>query len=220
MLPSDPHKEMVDDLFEEARHWLDGSEITNEAEAEGVDRLLDLAREAKKAADEARKLENEPFDTGKAEVQGRYNPILNRAQSIVDGCRDVLTPWRNKLAAQKRAEAEKVRIAAEEAQSKAEAAQVAARGNAGAKEIANTALEDARRLSKTAAKLERNADKSTGLRTSHNVEIVDLKIAIGHYYRTRQQIMADFIQGLAEADARKGVPVIPGITITERKGAI
>src|SRR4051812_953059 len=79
MSPFDAHKVNIEDLFEEATAWLNGDGVNSEADAKAVDQLLDLAREARKAADEARKTENEPFDTGKAEVQARYNPILKRA---------------------------------------------------------------------------------------------------------------------------------------------
>lgn len=62
----------IEDLFTQAKGFLDGDPVTSQAVADEIGALLAEIRQAEKAADEARKLENKPFDDGKAEVQERY----------------------------------------------------------------------------------------------------------------------------------------------------
>jgi hypothetical protein len=62
-------------------HWLDGAEITSDAEAEAVTRLLNAARDAESAADAQRVEENRPFDLGKAAVQAKFAPLIGSTPS-------------------------------------------------------------------------------------------------------------------------------------------
>lgn len=217
--PYDLVKEKIDDLYAEAKQWLDGTEIKTEAEAEGVEKLLAMARAHLDEADTERKIEAKPFDDGKAEVQGRYNPIMDRAKLIAKASKDALTPWRDKIAARKRAEAEEVARAAEEADRKAEEAAKNAKGDLGATEIAEGAAEEAKRLTRTASKLNRNIDKGLGLRTRYEVEVSDLKAACVYYYRRDPDKFKGFVKTLAEEDVRGGKREIDGIIITPIKGA-
>ena len=102
-----------------ARLWEEKLDDPREAEADAIGTLLDMARKAKKQADGARKAEAEPFDQGKAEVQARYKPILDRCDLIASAAKKALAPF---LAAQERAKRE----AEEKARAEAEAARKAA----------------------------------------------------------------------------------------------
>jgi hypothetical protein len=52
-----------------------------------------------------------PFDEGKAEVQGRYNPLIQDKRGKTDlaiaACNDTLKPWLKKIEDEQRAEAAK-----------------------------------------------------------------------------------------------------------------
>lgn len=216
--PSDIHSGTVDDLYEEAKLWLeDGFKIETEAQAEGIKKLRDMAREARDAADADRAVEKKPFDDAGKEVQKRYLPITTKAQRIIDGCNAVMTVWNNALAEAQERQAEETRRAAEEAAQRAAQAIQSAKGDLGAMEIAEAAIDDAKRLQRTANKLERTAGKGTGLRTIWSAEIVDRKAALYHYLAQNPQAFVDLIQSLADADVARGIREIAGITITSRK---
>jgi hypothetical protein len=216
--PSDIHSSTVDDLYEEAKLWLEPDfKIETEAQAEGITKLRDLSRQARDAADDDRKVEAKPFDDGKAEVQGRYNPITKKAQRIIDGCNARLTPWNNAIAyAQERA-AEETRRAAEEAAQRAAQAIQSAKGDLGAMEIAEGAIDDAKRLQRTANKLQRTAGKGTGMRTVWSVQIADRKAALYHYLAKNPDAFVELLLQLAEKDVSQGVRKIDGFEITSHK---
>ncbi len=74
--PFEAAEDRIDLLHLEASNWFDGDAIENQGQADAVSKLLSDARQARKEADTSRKIENAPFDTGKAEVQRRYIPLL------------------------------------------------------------------------------------------------------------------------------------------------
>ena len=215
----DAHKANIDDLYAEAEVWLAGDGIASAAEAKAVDTLLDLTRQAKKAADEARKTENEPFDLGKAEVQARYNPVLKRADMIVDLCKQVLTPWNIKVAAEKEAIAAAARAESEQTRRDAEALIRASSGNLAAREDAEHMLNSAKLAEKDAAKAARQATTGLGLRTSYQPELTDLSAAIRHYWDAKRGRFEALVLELATEDVRAGRHMIPGFTVHEIKKA-
>lgn len=220
MTPFDAAKLAVDDLFAEAEVWLNGDGIASQGEAEAVETLLDLARKAKKEADESRKVENEPFDTGKAEVQARYNPVLKRADMIADTCKKVLQPWRDKVAAEKAAIAEQDRREAEDIRRKAEEAMRASAGNITARADAEQLLSSAKLAEKDAKKADKAATHGLGLRTTYTVTMSDATAAARHYWADKRAECETFFIGLAERDVRAGKREIPGFLIIERKEAV
>jgi small-conductance mechanosensitive channel len=218
--PFEEAKLAIDDLFEEAEVWLTGEGVASAAEADAVEKLLDLARSAKKTADEARKVENEPFDTGKAEVQARYNPILKRADMITDTCKKVLQPWRDKIAAEKAAQAEQARKEADEIRRKAEEAIRASSGNITARAEAEQLLASAKIAEKDAKRVEKSAVTGNGLRTTYRADLSDLSAAIKHYWSTKRPQFEALVCDMAAADVRNGVRQIPGFTVIEERKAI
>ena len=112
--PFDLSLEEIDGLFAEAKNWLDGKGVHSEADATGVSKLLDAARQAKKLADEARKEEKRPHDEKVKAVQEKWKPILEKADLVAETCKAALTPWLQKVEAEKRAIAEKARREAKE----------------------------------------------------------------------------------------------------------
>jgi hypothetical protein len=220
MSPFDEVKVAVDDLFEEARHWLDGSEISSEQEAKAVEQLLELARAEYKKTDTARKVENEPFDKGKAAVQAKYNPLLKRAELVADTCKRVLTPWRDRIAREKAEKAERARKEAEELDAKAQAAMRASSGNVVERAKAEEQLAIAKDASGFARREAKRASEGLGLRTSHRVELKDPGAAAQHYWKARPADFQAFLYELAARDVRAGIRSIPGFDVIEEKTAV
>lgn len=219
-LPSDIHRDAVNDIYDEAKQWLEPNyKIGTEAEAEGITKLRDMARQARDEADESRKVEKKPFDDGAKEVQDRYKPITTKAQNIIDASNRVLTPWNNaKIEAERRA-AQEAREEAERKMAAATRAAQAAGGDLGAIEVAQNALDDAKRLTKTANRIDRTAGKGTGMRTIWTATLIEEQrmAALKHYLAQNPQAFVDLLQELADADVRAGVRSIPGFNITSHQ---
>jgi len=216
----DAHKAHIDDLFEEAQNWLVGKAIESAAEAEGVEALLDMARQAKKAADEARAAEKAPFlEKGRA-VDALWAPIIKRADMIADTCKQVLTPWRTEIARQKEAAALKARLEAEAEREAAQAAMRASSGDVEARERAEEQLATAKEAERYAAKQERQATTGLGLRTSYRPEIDDLSAAIRFYWKGHRERFLELVLELAREDIRAGRRTIPGIRVVDDAKAV
>jgi hypothetical protein len=220
MSPFDAAKLAIDDLLEEAQAWLNGDGVTSEAEAKAVETLLDMARKAKKEADEARRIENEPFDAGKAEVQARYNPILKRADMIADACKAVLQPWRDRIAREKAERAEKARLEAERLRQEAEEKIRASAGNVIERQKAEEVLDLAKEAEGFAKRETKRAATGNGLRTTYRAEMTDGVAAARHYWQTRRAEMEEILTGFANQDVRAGKREIPGFNIIEERKAV
>lgn len=216
-----------DDLYAEARHWLDGAKITTDGEAEGVERLLAMAREAFSTADEARIEENRPFDAGKAAVQAKYAGLISDTKAVKgsmvrlkEACLAALDPWRKAKAAEAAAAAEAAR---KEAQAKAEAAAKAIRdaaGDLGATEAAEALVQEASHAQRDAGRAEKAATTGLGLRTVWVATMTDQKTAILFYMKEQPGEFIALAQRLADVDARNGKRLIGGFTVTPEKRAV
>lgn len=226
--PYDAIKAHVDDLYDEAKNWLDGEPITTPEQAAEVERLLDMIREAEKAADEARKLENKPFDEGKAEVQERYNTLIGKTKSVTgktvlaaDACKAALKPWREAREAEARAAAEKARRAAEgAAQRAAEAARAAAADDLSAREDAEALIKQADQAAKVANRAEKDATTGLGLRTTYRPVLTNGTDAARHFWATRREDCERFFTGLAAEEVRGGKRQIPGFDVVADRSAV
>lgn len=225
--PFELARNTVDALYEEAKHWLDGQPIANPQQADSVSLLMDSLRRAEKEADEARKAEAKPFDEGKAEVQARYNPILKRAKTGVEGCRAALTPWLRKVEDDKREAARLERERAEQARQAAETAiRAAAPDDLEARERAEELVSDAKRAAASANRAEKDraqamgGTRATALRSDWVASLADPFAAAQHYWGTNQEACEAFFLSLAEADVRAGKRQIPGVLVTEEKRAV
>lgn len=219
----------VEDLFGEAKLWLDGKPVDSQAHADDLSNLLNMLRSAEKEAEAARKAEKEPhLEAGRA-VDAKYKPLTDRCKLASDGCKKALTPWLEKIEAEKRAAAEKAR---QEAEEKARAAAEAHRKAQDAADLA--AADEAERLIADAKKAERIAGKAekshatasggigkaVSLRTVAVVKLTDPSAAIKHYWPKDYPEFQALLIRLAERDARAGARSIPGYEITEEKRAV
>jgi hypothetical protein len=81
--PFDDIETRINDLYEEAKMWLDGEEVTEQKQADALNTLASQIREAAKEAEEMRKAEAKPFDDGKKAVQERYNPLIQKGKETL-----------------------------------------------------------------------------------------------------------------------------------------
>lgn len=209
------HKVNIDDLRAEAEAWLDGKAVESAEEAEGLNMLLDMARKAQKAADDARTAEKKPhLDAGKA-VDAQWKPLIDAAQRIVDCAKKALTPWNIAEANRKAEEARKAAEAAE-AERRAEVAATraaAASGSITDAEQADQQAAAAKQAERVAKQTEKAATSGLGLRTSYRPELTDPKAAIAHYWATRRDDFIALVNELAAKDVRAGKREIPGFTV-------
>lgn len=212
----------IGDLFEEARNFLDGSGVNSEAEAEAVSKLLDMIRTAAKDADKARASEKKPHDDAGKAVQAKWKPLLDRADLAVDTCKKVLTPWLQKLEADRRAEAERARKDAEaKAAAAAEAMRTTSLADLDGREEAERLAKDAKRAEADATRAEKARPQAAGgarattLRVSYRPELVNASEALKHYVARRPDEMKAFLLTLAEQDVRGGQRAIPGFRVVE-----
>lgn len=229
--PADPFgaiKAHIDDLYAEAKNWLDGEPITTQAQADEVGKLLDMIRGAEKVADEARKAENAPFDEGKAAVQAKFAPLIADTKAVrgktvlaAEACKAALVPWR---AAQEAIKQEAARKAREEAEAAARAAAEAMRAtqvdDLAAREDAERLVREADQAAKLANRADKAATTGTGLRSYWSPKLTDGTAAARHYWLTDRQACEEFFLSLANRDTRQGIRTIPGFEIVEERRAV
>ena len=206
----------VDIVWNESAHWLDGAIVIDQAEADAVGTLLDMARKARKAADLARRDEAKPFDDGKAEVQARYTPLLTRCDNITAAAKDALAPF---LRAQEKAKRDAEAKAAADAEAARKAAQEAFASARGIE-----AREQAEALAKAAKSAEiaaRVAAKDTGkakggaraisLRTTIHPEVHDLHALLGWIWTNDRSALAGFADQYVAGAFRAGQRDMAGV---------
>lgn len=220
------------DLFETAKDFLDGEPITTQGQADAVSKIVTDLRAADKLMDAARIAEKAPLDALVQAVQDKYNPFIQPKKGKVDlalaACKAALAPWLiqvqaelDKVAAEKRKEADALIAKA------AEAAQAARATDLASQEAAELLVRAAKKANTVANKAESTTARGEGggkaitLRTSYAATLTD-RVAACEYYADRQPEALDaFLTRLADADAREasGKVVIPGFNIVEVKAA-
>lgn len=230
--PYEAVKIHCDDLYTEAKHWLDGDVVETQDQADAVGKLLGMLREAASAADEARKKEAEPHDRAKAEIQERYNKLIGQTKAVTgtmiraqDACKAALAPWLRKKEEEQRAAAEAARREAEEkARAAAEALRATQAADLEAQEQAEELIRAAEQAQKDAKKAENakaNAGggdaRAIGLRSVWTPALVDAGAALTHYVGRRPDELKSLLLKLAQDDVRAGVRSIPGFAITETR---
>lgn len=228
LTPYEQSLKEINDLYDEAVLWLDGEPVTTQEHADGIGRLVGMLRDAKKLANERRVEEAKPFDDGKAEVQARYNPLIQdkkgKADLALDACKKALQPFLDAEQARIDAEAKAAREAADEAQRKAqEALRASQPDNLAERDAAEALLRDANKLQATAKKAEGTTAKVSGTgkalsqRTHYRAEIDDPVAVARHYWATSRKEVEAFFLTLAQQDVTAGNHNIPGIRAIAEK---
>lgn len=222
--PFDAIRAQCDDIYAEAKHWLDGAAIASDAEAEAVTRLLAMCKEAFAAADALRVKENEPFDAGKAAVQEKFAPLIADTKKakgsmvrLKEACEATLGPWRRQKQAEAAAAAEAARKAAEQRAAEAAEAARAAAGDLGQAEVAEELVRQAEAAQREAKQATKAATAGTGLVTYFEAVLTDQRAAVLHYMKDQPAEFIALCQRLADVDVRGGKRQIPGFTVEERK---
>ena len=227
--PFEAVKVHIEDLYLEARNWLDGAGIKSDEEAAAIESLLDMIRQAEKTADEARKEEARPCDEGKAEVQARYAPLIGSNKSVkgmtvraIEACKAAIAPWRQeqeriRLEAAKKAREEADRKAAEAA---ASATFARAADDLAARERAERAMTEAEQAARAANRADKAATTNTGLRSYFRPELTDGVAAARHYWAFNREACEAFFLSLARTDVQNGKRTLPGFNVIEERRAV
>lgn len=227
--PADPFDELVkelDDLYSTAKDFCDGEPIDSEEMAAVITELHDRIHECGKRAEALRVDEKKPLDDKIAAIQARFHPLIGNTKTgkgkvilAKEACLSLLTPWRQKVAAEKAAEAARIAAEAEAARQLAAKAMQASAGNLAEREAAEELLADAKRLETTARRSEKAATTGLGLRTVWEAALVDEEAAMDWVWgRAKDEVLA-VAQRNADELVRSGVRSVPGFRIVERKVA-
>lgn len=223
--PFDGFAAHIGDLFDEAGNWLNGEGVNNDAEAEGVSRLLNMLRKARKDADAARTEEKRPHDEAAKEVQAKWRPLLDKCELAEATAKRALAPYLQRKEAEQRAEAERLAREAEEAARKARKAHQASDSDlatAGNAKVLEKAAAQLQREAKRAEKAKVHAtggERAIGLRSVWSASITDYTAFARWAWERRADDLRPFLDDLANKEARAGQRDLPGVTITEERKA-
>lgn len=225
--PFDDAQALVQDLLCEASNWLDGAEVTSQEEADAIAKLLDMARKAKKEADEARKVEAKPFDDGKKAVQAKYKPLIDECDRVAEVCKAANLPWLRKLEEEQRLKAqEAARIAQEQERKAQEALRAASATDLAARSAAEQEVELAKQAAAAAAKADKERAHAKGgaramsLRTFYDAEITDAVAFARWCWENERSALIEAMQKIADQRVRANFRSMPGVTVHERKEAV
>lgn len=224
--PVEVHGLHIDDLYDEAKGILDGAGVQTDADAEMVAKLLDMLRQAKKAADEQRATEKRPHDDAAKAVQAAWKPLLDKCDLAADVCKKALAPFLTAKEAAQREAADKAREEAEAAQRAAMAArQAAPADDLAAREQAEAAIKRANQASKVAARLDKSkahavgGSRAIGLRSYWIATLVDPTAALKHYREHQPEALKAWLLEQAQRDVNAGARAIPGFAVNEDRRA-
>lgn len=222
--PFELSKESIDELYEEAKLWLDGEKVTTQEQADALNTLETRIRKAAKEAEENRKSEAKPFDDGKKEVQERYKPVINKSDEAINAVKAALKPYLLQLARQQE---EKARVAREEAARQHEAAMKAmqqrdasnlqSREEAERLVIAAKASEEAARRAEKEKAHAKGEGRATGLRTVWKAVLADEREAAAWVWNERREELMVFVQDQADKAVRSGAKTIRGFNVISEK---
>jgi hypothetical protein len=236
--PFDALARNVDDAYDEAKVWLDGTKVETQEQADALGKLYTMLDDAAKAAEQQRKAEKQPHLDAGAAVDKRYKPLVDRAETARKAVKRAVQVWNDHLAELQRIEAERVRKAAEEAAAAAAAEAAAAReaNNLSAMEEAETQIANAATLADMAKRAEaaKAITKTAGERGIGTVpmkwvgrldaDVLDLDAVraaehslMTHYWKSRRQWLVGLLMDEAQRDVRAGARVIPGLKIQQEK---
>lgn len=228
--PFDLSREEIDGLFMEANNWLDGEAVTTQAQADAIAKIITDLRAAVNTADARRVTENKPFDTGKAEVQARYNPYIKepnkaglgggKAYLAIETCKKAIAPFLKRQDDQKKAEAELARREAEEKQKAAhEAFLTSDSANLAERQNAERLATEAKDLAAYANRAEkdrgvvRGGGRAITLRTVYSAEITNETDFARFVWANHKTDLSQFLEGLADRLVKAGRREIPGVAV-------
>jgi len=223
--PFDNIQGEINDLFDEARQWLDGEKITTQEQADALNELNAQIKYAAKTAETMRKGEVKPLDDSKKAIQALYNPLKAKTEQATDCIKQALKPYLIELERVQHETAENARAEAAEAQRIAQEAMRASSDNLEQRIEAEALLVEAKQAEKTAKRASnekahaKGGGRAVGLRTVTKVSIADNTKAARWLWNDpaeREQLMI-YALDRAQKAVRAGVIKIDGFNITQEK---
>ena len=229
--PFDEIKTRIEDLYDEAKQWLDGEPVTTQDQANALNTLETRIREAAKEAEALRKSEVKPFDDAKAEIQERFNTLIGETKTVtgktvmaIAAIKGALRPYLLELDRIQREAAAKARAEAEKAEQAALVAmQTRSADNLAEREDAERLLAEAKALDAAASKAEsakahaKGEGRATGLRSEWRAQMNNQRDAAAWAWTAYRDELMVFVQSRADKEVRAGARAIPGFTIIEEK---
>lgn len=223
--PYEVSRDRISEIHGEAKHWLTGEPITSQEEADAVSKLLDMIGDEIKTAEQRRRDENKPFDDGKAEVQARYGRLIGETRSVTgtailvrDACRKALTPWRERIEAERRAAEEQARKVAEAAAREAALAfQVTRADDLEEREEAEALTRAAKEAEAAARKASKQT--ATGLRTITRSQVNDYRAFLNWIGANRPEALRGMLDTYAETLCAQKVREVPGVSFVSERVA-
>jgi len=227
--PFDEIKARIEDLYEEAKQWLDGEPVTTQDQANALNTLENRIREVAKEAEALRKGEVKPLDDAKAEIQERFNALIGETKAItgktvmaIAAIKSALKPYLLELDRIQREAAAKAREEAEKAERAALVAmQTREADNLAQREEAERLVSEAKALNAAASKAEdakahaKGDGRAAGLRSVWVAKMNSPFDAAAWAWKVHRDELTVFVQGLADRDVRAGARVISGFNIIE-----
>jgi hypothetical protein len=221
----------IEDLYDEARLWLDGTPVETQEQADALNTLKARIKDAIKAAETQRVIEGAPHKQAIDEIQARYNELIGNNKSVTgialkaeEACNKALKPYLLEL---ERQQQEAARIAREEAARKQEEAMAAMRerdaANLQQREDAERLVQEAKQAEAAANQAEKarahakGDGRATGLRTVYRAVLVDRQLAAKWVWLDRNEELMTWIQDQADKAVRSGVGSIAGFEIIEER---
>lgn len=220
--PYEASVSVVDDLYQEAKHWLDGAPIDTQEMADAVGKLIRQCQGAVKVVEQNRVLEKRPFDQAAAEVQERYKPLIVKLDKAISTAKQALVPFMQAQMAEQARKAEEARLAAEAARKAAEAAAFVAT-DLESVERREAAIAHAKAAETTARKAEgtkvqvSTGARAIGIRTVWKAEITDTVAFARHLWATNAESFMGLLQAEADRRITAGRPPTPGVRFIEEK---
>lgn len=232
--PFEAVESKINDLYAEARQWLDGDPVENKGQADALNNLINMISEAAKEADELRKAEAKPYDEAKAEIQTRYSILIADTKSVtgktvmaIRAAQAALTPWLERLDAINRAEEAEALAIAHAAQERADEANFQS-ANLAEREEADRLAKEAKiagYVATAAIKEKAHAKGGTGrasyLRSVYTAEITNREAFAAFLWVRRPDDTNEWLRSMASSlVAENHDREIPGVNIIETRKAV
>ena len=214
----------VNDLYDEAKLWLDGEPITTEKQASSLAVLGDNIKEIAKEAEALRVAERKPHLEANKAIQAIYLPLLDKAEKALAVLDEALKPF---MVAKQQAQDEAAKKAREEADQKQREAEEAIRAapvdNLAEREAAEALIADAKKSEKEASRAAKARPNVKGegrartLVTTYEAEVVDHTYAGRAMWKMYPDEYHQLTATLCQRTVDNGVREIPGVVVNEHK---
>jgi hypothetical protein len=209
----------LNDLWNDAKDYLDGAAVTTKGMAEDVANIKDLTLEVETKLKALRAEESKPHNDALTEIAARYNPLIadlkgvtGKSVKIKRTAKAALEAYLDALEAEKERIAREAREAADRAAQEAqEALRASSPDNLVEREAAEQLLTDAKHLAADASRAEKDKatiggtfGRATSRITVYSIEIVDPIKFGGWLWKNRNAQYLEWMQVVADGLVRFG----------------